>query len=140
MKIISHRGNLMGKSDYENDPKQIKACLSLGIDCEIDLWIKDNRYWLGHDEPIYEVKRSFLQQAGLWIHCKNLNALQNVPSKSNYFWHQTDDFTLTSKGYIWTFPKKKLVPGSFCVMPEYGYTGDISLCMGICSDFIQDYK
>ena len=25
----------------------------------------------------------------------------------NYFWHQTDDFTLTSHGYIWTYPGKK---------------------------------
>ena len=134
MKIISHRGNLMGKSDYENDPKQIKACLSLGIDCEIDLWIKDNKYWLGHDEPIYEVKRSFLQQAGLWIHCKNLNALQNVPSKSNYFWHQTDDFTLTSKGYIWTFPEKKVGKKSVIVDNNENWDTKNYNCFAVCTD------
>lgn len=126
----------MGKSDYENDPKQIKACLSLGIDCEIDLWIKDNRYWLGHDEPIYEVKRSFLQQAGLWIHCKNLNALQNVPSKSNYFWHQTDDFTLTSKGYIWTFPEKKVGKKSVIVDNNKNWDTKNYNCFAVCTDYV----
>jgi hypothetical protein len=100
MILISHRGNITGPSDYENDPKQIKAVLNMGFNCEIDLWVKNNKYYLGHDEPTYEVKRSFLQQKGLWIHCKNLKALEQVPSKTNYFWHQNDDFTLTSKGYI----------------------------------------
>ena len=65
MKIISHRGNIKGPSDFENDPRQIKSILNMGCDCEIDLWIKDNKYYLGHDEPTYEVKRSFLQQKGL---------------------------------------------------------------------------
>ena len=141
MKIISHRGNLMGKSDYENDPKQIKACLSLGIDCEIDLWIKDNKYWLGHDEPIYEVKRSFLQQAGLWIHCKNLKALAYLQNtRLNYFWHDTDSYTLTSHGWIWAYPKSPTVAGcqSIAVLPEIDNM-DINLFSGICSDYIINY-
>tara|TARA_R100000482_G_C5131615_1_gene152360 strand:+ start:3848 stop:4267 length:420 start_codon:yes stop_codon:yes gene_type:complete len=136
MKIISHRGNLMGKSDYENDPKQIKACLSLGIDCEIDLWVKDNKYWLGHDEPKYEIKRSFLQQPGLWIHCKNLEALEKAPPKTNYFWHQTDDFTLTSKGYIWTFPGKNVGKKSVIVDNSEDWDTNSYNCFAICTDYV----
>jgi hypothetical protein len=136
MKIISHRGNLNGPSDYENDPRQIKAVLKMGVDCEIDLWIKDNRYYLGHDKPTHEVKRSFLQQKGLWIHCKNLEALEGVPQKTNYFWHQNDDFALTSKGYIWTFPEKNTGKKSVIVDNTEKWKEKNYNCFAVCSNHI----
>ncbi len=45
MKLISHRGNLNGPSDLENHPDQIKKVLKLGLNCEIDLWVKNNIFF-----------------------------------------------------------------------------------------------
>ena len=136
MKSISHRGNLVGSSDYENDPNQIKAVLNMGYDCEVDLWVKNSKYYLGHDEPTHEVKRSFLQQRGLWIHCKNLQALEQVPSKTNYFWHQNDNFTLTSREYIWTFPEKNVGKKSVIVDNSPDWREKKYNCFAVCSDYI----
>ena len=33
--------------------------------------------------------------------------MKKIDKTFNYFWHQNDKFTLTSKGYIWTFPGNK---------------------------------
>lgn len=136
MKIISHRGNLNGKSNYENNPKQIQAVLKMGLDCEIDLWLYEGYFFLGHDEPTHKIKRSFLQQKGLWIHCKNLAALENVPSKTNYFWHENDDFTLTSKNFIWTFPGKNVGKNSVIVDNNPNWQINKYNCYGVCSDFV----
>ena len=59
--------------------------------------------------------------------------------KAHYFWHQEDDYTITSRGFIWTYPGKKLFPNSICVLPEHANYKDIN-CKGICSDFIDKYK
>ena len=59
--------------------------------------------------------------------------LQN--KEINCFWHQSDDYTLTSKGYIWTYPNKKILPGGIMVVfgnQNIPKTEDIG---GICSDF-----
>jgi len=136
MKLISHRGNLSGPSEYANDPNQIKAVLNMGYDCEVDFWFVNNKYYLGHDKPNFEIKKSFLEKRNLWIHCKNLQALEKVPRKSNYFWHQTDDFTLTSHGYIWTFPGKNV--GKKSVLVDHNkewYKLDYK-CHGICTDYL----
>jgi hypothetical protein len=59
----------------------------------------------------------------------------------NVFWHQQDDYAITSKKFIWTYPKKLLYSNtSVCVLPELGYTGQLSSCYGICSDYIEEYK
>ena len=47
------------------------------------------------------------------------------------FFHQEDDVTLTSKGYIWTYPNKQLTNKSM-VLPK---TIDKNLeCFGVCTD------
>ena len=73
--------------------------------------------------------------------------LVNIPyilyelSKINchYFWHDTDDYTITNKGYIWIYPNKPLLKNGICVLPEEA-TYDNLNCKGICSDFIVKYK
>tara|TARA_R110000782_G_scaffold178512_1_gene269377 strand:+ start:2020 stop:2436 length:417 start_codon:yes stop_codon:yes gene_type:complete len=136
MKIISHRGNLTGESNLENNPKQISKVLSLGFDCEIDLWIKENKYFLGHDTPTFEIDKSFLEQPGLWIHCKNLESLEKISPKLNYFWHQTDDFVLTSKGYIWTFPNKPVNKKSVIVDKGNNWKSKDYDCFAVCVDYV----
>jgi hypothetical protein len=143
MKFISHRGNIDGPNkDKENHPSYIKNALKIGYEAEIDVWYIDNKWYLGHDEPQHEVKYDFLTLNGLWIHAKNGDAffhlLQDL--KRNVFWHTNEDWILTSKKYIWTFPNKLLYINSICVLPELGYQGDINKCYGICSDYIEKYR
>ena len=49
MKVISHRGNLIGPSNSENQPQRIQSILNERIDCEIDVWHTNQRFYLGHD-------------------------------------------------------------------------------------------
>ena len=144
MKIISHRGNLEG-SDLlkENNPDQIKKVLNLGFDVEIDMWLVDNKeFLLGHDKPIYSIYNEFLKIDRIWCHCKNLEVLRCLLFFNygcNYFWHQEDDFTLTNKNYVWTYPGKELTDRSILVLPEqnninYQNIKDKNI-YGVCTDY-----
>jgi hypothetical protein len=144
MKIIAHRGNLYGPNpDKENRPHYIMEALNKGFDCEIDVRYINNKWFLGHDTPDYEIIIDFLLENSdkLWIHCKNIGALHKLLEypQLNIFWHQEDDFTLTSKGYIWTFPGKEITERSIAVMPEWTKKEIPENAFGVCSDFF-DYK
>ena len=140
VKVISHRGNLYGPDkENENTPSQILLAIQKGFDVEIDLWVEDNRMFLGHDYPQHEIPISFLRDSldCLWIHCKNLEAmlfLKHFLPESNFFWHQNDDFTLTSLGYIWTYPGKETSENS--VIVDLTEEPKINPNMfGICTDY-----
>ena len=144
MKLISHRGNIDGKTFEENNPRYILAARDAGYDVEIDVWCIDERYYLGHDEPQYEVDLDFLKMNGFWCHAKNIEALYKMTSEGVHcFWHQEDDVTLTSNGFLWTYPNKDLTPNSICVLPEVQEDFFASVYIefaGICSDYISKYK
>jgi hypothetical protein len=145
MILISHRGNINGKiPDKENNPEYIDNAIYLDYDVEIDIWFKDNKLWLGHDFPQYNIDEMWLslRKKNLWIHCKNIEALSYFSDRLNlfnYFWHEQDTVTLTSKKYIWAYPGKQPIKNSIAVMPELN-NDNISQCMGVCSDYIQNYK
>jgi hypothetical protein len=138
---ISHRGNTEGKEpERENTPEYILEAAERGFDVEIDVWLVSDKLFLGHDGPQYETTLDFLRDSRFWRHAKNGEALAlMLGEKLHCFWHQEDEFTLTSHGIIWTFPKKKLFPGSICVMPELGYLGNLQQCKGVCSDLAANY-
>ena len=141
MIYISHRGNLDGKSEKdENNPEYVINAVKKGFDVEIDVWFKEGNFFLGHDDPKFKIERNFLEKKQFWCHAKNIEALYEM-SKMNchYFWHQEDDYTITSKGIIWAYPGKKLTNNSICVLPEL-FSKHIYDCLGICSDYIQKYK
>jgi hypothetical protein len=143
--IISHRGNVNGKNEsLENYPDYIDEAIKCQFDVEIDVWKKNEfEIILGHYEPQYQVKISWLleRKDKLWIHCKNVEAIIyfNKINDFNYFWHQNDDVTLTSKSYIWAYPGKQPIENSIAVMPEV-FNDDVSACLGICTDFPIRYK
>jgi hypothetical protein len=145
MILISHRGNIDGKNEVrENSPFYIMESLSMGFDVEIDIWFVDNKLFLGHDEPQYEITFDWINEKSnkLWVHCKNIESFQyfNLFQKNiNYFWHQEDTLTFTSKGYVWVFPGKQPIKNSISVLPEI-FNDDISKCIGVCSDYIKNYK
>jgi hypothetical protein len=153
VRLIAHRGNIEGPNSLEeNRPEYIDTAIELGYDVEIDIRydIVDDRFYLGHDDPQYVVTSYWLAKRmdKLWIHCKNIEALYHFVSKTggyNYFWHQQDDFTLTSKNYIWTYPGKSYTSKSVIVMPEWKLEQDFDSlrvynCFGVCSDFISRLK
>jgi len=147
MVLISHRGNINGiNKDKENSYDYLLKALIKGYNVETDIWLIDDKWYLGHDEPKYEIKiYDFSDYLDItWFHCKNIEAFEKISKYPNiiYFWHQNDDYTLTSNGLIWTFPGKKLTERSICVLPEnYNYTNDeLKICYGICSDNIKNYK
>lgn len=145
MILISHRGNLDGPNpEKENHPDYIKEALDAGYDVEVDVWfLKKRGFFLGHDTAEYPITVDFLKQNSekLWIHCKNVTAMVMLSHhpELNYFWHQEDTMTLTSKQKMWVYPGKQPVLNSIAVMPEI-HGDDLSICAGICSDYIKQYK
>lgn len=129
--------------ELENKPEQIDLAIK-EYQAEIDLWVVDGKYHLGHDNPQYLIDREWLVERcdKLWIHCKNVEAITklsyDLSANYNYFWHEEDTLTLTSHGYIWVYPGKQPITSSIAVMPEL-YNDDVSRAMGICTDYVIDY-
>tara|TARA_B100000965_G_C19515788_1_gene724160 strand:+ start:650 stop:1117 length:468 start_codon:yes stop_codon:yes gene_type:complete len=149
MKIIAHRANLYGPDpEKENTLNRINECINLGFDVEIDLWLKNNTFFLGHDEAQNEIDLEQILSLSnkIWIHCKNIQVLENFLNQPygrqlNFFWHQKDSYTLTSQGFIWAYPGSKLSFHSIFVMPEWIIEKSNLFSLsnhnisGVCSDF-----
>jgi hypothetical protein len=154
MKVIAHRGLLDGPNKgLENSPIQIEAALSYGLEVEVDVWWVAERaqskfasrtesHWmLGHDSPMYPVSQEFLERDGIWVHCKNSAAMDHASDAMHYFWHQTDDVTITSRGYFWSYPGKELrnKSKSVMVLPEINHDmhaiPDASEYYRVCTDY-----
>ena len=144
MILISHRGNIDGRiPEKENHPNYIDTTLGSGYDVEVDVWYIDGKIMLGHDNPQYEVKFRWIRDrfSRLWIHCKNIESLiyfRDCGYDVNYFWHQTDDVIITSKGFLWAYPGKQPINNSIAVLPEL-YNDSTEECIGVCSDFILNH-
>lgn len=144
MILISHRGNISGiQKEKENSISYIEDALNCGYDVEVDIWRIKNKLFLGHDFPQYEFDIDWLKSKcnNLWIHCKNYESVNYFLNFDifNFFWHQYDDISITSLGYIWVFPGKQPIQNSIAVLPELNEE-DLSKCIGICSDYIELYK
>lgn len=148
---IAHRGNIFGPDPkQENHPDYLTKAIEEGYEVECDIWGVDGALWLGHDGPQYEVPVEFLTKhiESLWLHCKNAEAFGIMITRHalwNFFWHQKDDYVITSHLFIWCFPGKNPPAKVDCivVMPEY----DINVAAvpaylhhhnaeGVCSDYI----
>jgi hypothetical protein len=137
MLIISHRGNTSGAfSPFENKPEHIKSVLK-DYDCEVDVWYHNGFYYLGHDFANYIVDKKFLKHKRLWCHAKHLQSLeQMLVDNIKCFFHQNDDYTLTSNGYIWTFPCKPVSKNSIIVDTSKDWKNKNYDCYGVCVDYI----
>ena len=144
MRFISHRGNLRGiEPANENRPEYLLHAISEGFEVEADLWRVKEEWFLGHDEPQYKISEEFLLHDKMWCHAKNINAFENLLElNTKCFWHQTDDYTLTSNGFIWAYPGSELTSLCICVLPERfpDEFQNSEICAGICSDYIEVYR
>lgn len=157
--IISHRGNLEGPNPlWENNIGYVESALKVCLFCEVDLWRFGQYLFLSHDKPQttgqYQLGiEQFLgdNRDKLVIHCKNIQALQMMTSlrnkhQYNYFWHENDQYTLTSKEWIWAFPNKGVYSSdnlsldafTVAVLPELENTNTTNF-MAICTDYVYQY-
>ncbi len=143
MILISHRGNVDGPIESrENSPNYIMEAIGLGFDVEVDVWYRDNSWYLGHDYPKYNIDITWLleRESKLWIHCKNVESLIEIKNYClHYFWHESDEFTLTSKNYIWAYPREIPIKKSIVLLPEINQN-IVDGCKGVCSDYVNKYK
>ena len=142
MKVIAHRGNLKGPNpERENSPEYLLEAIEAGYDCEVDVWYdNNNQLYLGHDHPHYKIDHAFLSNEHFWCHAKNLEALEYMlVNNIHCFWHEHDARTLTSKGFIWTYPKQETTFKSIICMitPEDIAPKD---CYGICTDWVNNHR
>lgn len=144
MKLISHRGNLSGQNQMlENNPDYIMDAYKAGFDVEIDVWNLDGDFYLGHDNPDFKIDWEFLTNSAFWCHAKNFEALYRMRlCGAHCFWHEQDDYTLTSKSYIWTYPGKTVSSESVVVCKTKDETIKVSKkrLYGICSDYVEFIK
>jgi hypothetical protein len=151
MKIIAHRGNIDGP-DHENENRlsHIKSAIDLGFDVEVDIWVIDGELYLGHDKAQYPFEKASVVDIGPygWFHCKNLDALEYFKdnfNSLNYFWHQSDDYTITSNGYFWTYPGKSIGSQSIVVLPEIIEGNSVVKMLAerpyaVCTDYPKQYR
>ena len=148
MLLISHRGNLQGPDkDIENNPRHIESIIN-SYDVEIDLRVENNSLFLGHDYPQYEISEEWIlkHSDSLWIHCKDVKSLTFCSryDQLNYFWHENDDYTMTSFRYIWAYPGKEVADNmTILVLPETKWSYDEILQImprGVCSDYVKMYR
>lgn len=149
MRFISHRGNIIGpKPDKENRPSYIDSAIQLGYDVEVDLRFINGEFWLGHDEPQYQINTSWIikRKENIWYHCKDIYSsfeLIKLNSNLQFFCHSSDDYVLTSVGKLWVH---NLDNGNsnFCIIPLIdlpqveSYEGNLQF--GICSDYIYECR
>ena len=139
VRLISHRGNLESIGHLgaeENLPARLLSALSQGYDVELDVRLVPRAsvpaasphladadghagliYALGHDSAEHHVPLALLAHPHVWVHAKNpaaLGALAGLPlnaDRPHFFWHDADDYTLTSEGVVWIYPDKPLPGG-----------------------------
>lgn len=131
---IAHRGNIAGKKEMcENHPEYIREAIAKDFHVEIDLWKIEDRFFLGHNEPQYEVDKNFIYQPRLFIHAKNRTSLQWLfGTDIHYFWLDKDPITLTSKGIPWG--EMLIEGGIFVNMNKQLSAAELIKCYGVCDD------
>ncbi len=134
MHIISHRGNISGADpSKENRPEYLLTAIALGFDVEVDVWFTSEKWFLGHDLPTYEVSQNFFDPR-MWLHCKNIEAVEQLQKTNfNWFWHESDVMTQTSKGHIWCYPENYIQNGITVHLnaPTETYPN----LYGVCTDY-----
>ena len=142
MILISHRGNINGVNlERENSQSYIQEAIDLGYDVEIDVRYVDNKFWLGHDEPDYEIKLEWLleRKNNLWVHCKNFEALSELLELDlKVFYHLKEDYTIISDKHIWAHNLGNI--NDKCIIPLISKSNILKWIptpvYGVCSDYI----
>lgn len=135
---IAHRGNLDGPNEErENSLDYLWEALTKGFQIEVDVWMKRGQLMLGHDHPQYPINIGFLLAPGRWCHAKNIGAMEILlQSGAHCFWHRDDAITLTSRGFVWTYPGTQLIANSVCLLLNKPESIEWTNAIGVCSDYV----
>lgn len=159
--IISHRANLTGiEPSFENLIRSIELALKKGFKVEVDVRFYKDRIYLGHDNPQELLPANFYGEQKIYFHCKDMKSLlmfQKYYRGSNFFTHDNDEATITSKGMLWIHPET--LPALYADHTELDFTRAIAVLperkgllynedhlkflgkfYGICTDFPERYK
>jgi hypothetical protein len=143
MIIVAHRGNRFGRNpDLENHPDYLIEAINAGFHVEVDVWCdrKTDTLWLGHDDPRYKVSVDFLKHRFMWCHAKNIEALESMISNHIHcFWHDSDKYTITSRGYFWCYPNNYSAKGITVDLND-GVTSINHSVLGICTDIAEKWR
>lgn len=154
MLLIAHRGNINGRNkEMENNPLFIEEALKC-FHCEVDVWFSKGELYLGHDTPVdgktkhFPVNEQFLLHPKLWCHAKNPEAFEALIAIGTHtFYHSKDEYTLTTKKYVWCYPTSKMIKNAICNQPEWTNPKfmheDFSYFdgwQGICSNHVAEMK
>jgi len=148
MIYIAHRGNIdQVIPSLENKPSYIDGAIVVGYDVEIDVRLIDNKLFLGHDTPDYEISLDWLltRKDRLWVHTKNFAALSYLIDKDiRTFYHQKENHTIINNcNLIWSHDlseadSKSIIP---LISMEDIARGPVRQDVyGICSDFVKLIK
>lgn len=151
MKLISHRGNIVGPNPKrENSPSYIDTAISAGYEVEVDINYLNGKFYLGHDTPDYEITENWMsiRKNKLWFHCKNLEAATKISVLGNnyrFFCHTSDPFVLTSNNYIWVHDLNMNI-NDRCIIPLLNIDNikeyNDKIIYAVCTDYItfSEYK
>lgn len=145
MKLIAHRGNTNGTSLQENEPSYIDRAIFKGFDVEIDVRTSEGDLWLGHDRPQYQINHDFIfeRSYNLLIHAKDFVTFTYfIGLDVNVFWHQEDNYALTSFNDVIVYPGRNLLFDGKCIVvcrtreEQSALLNGMIVPYGICSDFV----
>ncbi len=98
------------------------------------------QFYLGHDKPQESVSINFLRDNQLWCHAKTFNALEAMTALGIHcFYHNSDDYVMTSRGWIWAYPGQPGGRYTIAVHPEKLHPGDVQKFAGVCSDYVEKF-
>jgi hypothetical protein len=151
MKLISHRGNIVGPNpDRENTPSYIDTAISAGYEVEVDINYINGKFYLGHDTPDYEINEKWItiRKDKIWFHCKNLEAATKISVLGDgykFFCHTSDPFVLTSNKYVWVHDLNMNLCDR-CIIPLLNINDiknyNSKIIHAVCTDYItlSEYK
>ena len=145
MKLISHRGNIVAPNPTrENSPSYIDTAISAGYEVEVDITYVNNKFYLGHDTPDYEITEKWmvLRKGNIWFHCKDVESasiLGGLDDSYKFFCHTSDSFVLTSTNHIWVHDLT-LKLSNRCIIPLLDNVDiknyDGNTVYAVCTDYV----
>lgn len=141
MNFVSLRGNLNGRDlENENRPYIVSERLKEGYWCWVDVWWKEDGFYLGTEEPKWLVKPSFVKIYSLLANAKNFTTLLKLYDIGcpHIFMYEdkpvlTDFGKIVSDTYIDGYEPNTILLTDDVIYRE-------SSLYGIVSDYIFDFK
>lgn len=98
-KIVCHRATLDKNLFEENSLESLEQCISSGFSVEVDVHVKDDAVFLGHDSAEKKIELCLIDKKNVFIHIKNGGLLKC--KSADTFYLNDDDVAYTGKGRRW---------------------------------------